>query len=100
MEEQLQSSTESSLWLMFELQEGFYAVDCRYVESIFEIMQEIIPVPRTDESILGLIELRGATAFCCWISSRFYRRSRRWARIPSRAKRSAADTDEFLMKGR
>ncbi len=100
MEEQLQSSAESSLWLMFELQEGFYAVDCRYVESIFEIMQEIIPVPRTDESILGLIELRGATAFCCWISSRFYRRSRRWTRIPSRAKRSAADTDEFLMKGR
>lgn len=61
MEEQLQSKTESSLWLMFKLQEEFYAVDCRYVESIFEITQEIIPVARTDESILGLIELRGAT---------------------------------------
>ena len=61
MEEQLQSNTEPSLWLMFKLQEEFYAVDCRYVESIFEITQEIIPVARTDESILGLIELRGAT---------------------------------------
>ncbi|MDY2997901.1 MAG: chemotaxis protein CheW [Faecalimonas sp.] len=59
MEQNHKEKEEFNLWLTVRLQEQLYAIDCRYVDSIFEITQNITALPKADDSILGLIHVRG-----------------------------------------
>lgn len=60
MEKENEEIIDFNLWLTVKLQEQIYAIDCRYVDSIFEVVQNIVPLPKADERLLGLINLRGS----------------------------------------
>lgn len=48
------------LFVSFKVKGQTYALDADIVESIFELQQELTPVPKTNGCILGLIPMRGA----------------------------------------
>ncbi|NLL46139.1 MAG: hypothetical protein GX250_04945 [Clostridiales bacterium] len=53
------SEGESKLWLTVSLSNQKYAVNCDYVDSIFQLQQEITGLPSASGEIVGVINLRG-----------------------------------------
>lgn len=49
---------DSKLWLTVKLQEQFYAIDCSFVDSIFEITEPITPLPKSNKNTVGVISYR------------------------------------------
>jgi len=53
------NTSESNLWLTVSLSNQKYAVNCDYVDSIFQLQQDITGLPNAGGEIVGVINLRG-----------------------------------------
>jgi len=53
------NENENNLWLTVSLSDQKYAVNCDYVDSIFQLQQEITELPDAGREIVGVINLRG-----------------------------------------
>jgi len=53
------NENENNLWLAVSLSDQKYAVNCDYVDSIFQLQQEITELPEAGREIVGVINLRG-----------------------------------------
>lgn len=54
-----ETETESKLWLTVSLSNQKYAINCDYVDSIFQLQQDITGLPNASGEIVGVINLRG-----------------------------------------
>lgn len=56
--QKIERISDDSLWLTLKVKDQLYAIDSKYVDSIFELHQEITKLPDAGINILGAIPVR------------------------------------------